>query len=158
MFHLLEPANHTDKVKRSIFNNILPCICPIIWNNCLLSCVCVLKFEHFIISVVRSVNCQVNNTQILSLCFGLIVNLHRSTRTNEYAGMQMFLTTNLKRDWSAYFNTYLLSKTKTRANENLICRNSLHPVYHTRQLNMDYVQGSWNLICCFSALLTSKSN
>ena len=31
----------------------------------------------------------------------LIVNLHRSTRTNEYAGMQMFLTTNLKRDWSA---------------------------------------------------------
>ena len=48
-------------------------------------------------------------------------NLHRSTRTNEYAGMQMFLTTNLKRDWSTYFNTYLLSKTKTRANENLIC-------------------------------------
>ena len=31
----------------------------------------------------------------------LSVNLHRSTRTNEYAGMQMFLTTNLKRDWSS---------------------------------------------------------
>ena len=75
-------------------------------------------------------------------CNNVIVNLHRSTRTNEYVGMQMFLTTNLKRDWSAYFNTYLLSKTKTGANENLICINSLHPVYHTRQLNMDYVQGS----------------
>ena len=33
--------------------------------------------------------------------FSLLVNLHRNTRTNEYAGMQMFLTTNLKRDWSA---------------------------------------------------------
>ena len=50
-----------------------------------------------------------------------LVNLHRSTRTNEYAGMQMFLTTNLKRDWSAYFNTDLLSRTKTRANEIIIC-------------------------------------
>ena len=37
----------------------------------------------------------------------LLVNLHRSTRTNEYAGMQMLLTTNLKRDWSAQFNTDL---------------------------------------------------
>ena len=51
----------------------------------------------------------------------LLVNLYRSTRTNKYAGMQMFLTTNLKRDWSAYLNTDLLSKTKTRANRKLIC-------------------------------------
>ena len=34
--------------------------------------ICVLKFAHLIISVARSVNCQVNNTQILSLCFSLI--------------------------------------------------------------------------------------
>ena len=36
--------------------------------------ICVLKFAHFIISVARSVNCQVNNmyTQLLSLCFSLI--------------------------------------------------------------------------------------
>ena len=67
----------------------------------------------------------------------ILVNLHRSTRTNEYAGMQMFFTTNLKRDWSTYCNTYLLSKTKTRANENLICiivyTRQLH---HTRQLKI----------------------
>ena len=89
----------------------------------------------------------------------------------------MFLTTNLKRDWSAYFNTDLLSKTKTKTNKNLICiigyvhtvtfshrfllfgsklelpwdcgtiqnhaktlpcarSHSLHPVYHTRQLDV----------------------
>ena len=35
-------------------------------------------------------------------CRFLLVNLHRSTRTNEYAGMQMFLTTKLKRDWSIH--------------------------------------------------------
>ena len=51
-------------------------------------------------------------------------------RTNEYAGMQMFLTTNLKRDWSTYFNTDLLSKTKARANENLICI-IVHTLYIT---------------------------
>ena len=34
--------------------------------------ICVLKFAYFIISVARSVNCKINNTQILSLCFSLI--------------------------------------------------------------------------------------
>ena len=55
----------------------------------------------------RNRNCYVSDTNqttvkiILILHANLLVNVHRSTRTNEYAGMQMFLTTNLKRDWSA---------------------------------------------------------
>ena len=62
--------------------------------------------------------------------------------------MQMFLTTNLKRDWSTYCNTYLLSKRKTRANENLNNNFNLHqtsiqiiPVFQSsscQEENMSY--------------------
>ena len=36
----------------------------------------------------------------------LIVNLHRSTRTNEYAAMQNSFIEIVKADWFAYINMY----------------------------------------------------